>query len=308
MKIAALFPSQMTQHSGQWLYDNFTYVKEIYKEASDYLHIDFARIGFQGTKEELEDMKIGQPLVLLTGYATAKVMEQELGMVFDYAAGTSVGEYTALAVAEAFTFEDALRLVQLRGRQMEEAAKDEKGAMFAILGKERDDVEEFLRKNREQVHFNITSYNSPEQTLILGPAEEADSLKGLLSQNQMTGILIDENEPYQGQRTKEIAAFLKESLEGVTVKKPKISIISSVTGLPYYNEKHIKDALVNQLLRETAWRSTMKFLYVSEVDAVVDMGPGETMKKLSIQNYPGMNAFSIEKDWDVIKKQLTEGC
>jgi len=300
MKTAALFPGQGAQYSGmgKWLYDSFSIAKELFEEASECLKFDVAKLCFQGSKEELSQTELTQPIVLTVGMAAFKVMQKEKGVSFSYGAGHSLGEYTALTAAGSLKFSDAVNLVHLRGRYMQEAVAQERGAMIVVNGLDIGEVEEVCKDLwKEQIVVEISNYNSPYQIVIAGEKNAIIKARERLEKKKATIVPLKVSAPFHCSLMKPAADKMKQALEQISFLPLEFPVISNVTGCPYFSEQHIKESLFVQMVRTVEWRKSMQFLYLNGVKTIVDFGPGQVVKNLMNRNYTGVQAFSIEEDW-----------
>ncbi|MGD9019971.1 MAG: acyltransferase domain-containing protein, partial [Desulfuromonadales bacterium] len=145
--IAFLFPGQGSQHAGMGkdLAENFPLARQVFEEANDALGIDLAALCFKGPEEDLKLTANTQPAILTTSVAALRVLQNETGIVPHYAAGHSLGEYSALVCAGALDFADAVRIVRQRGTFMQEAVPVGTGAMAAILGLDTETLDRVCR-------------------------------------------------------------------------------------------------------------------------------------------------------------------
>jgi [acyl-carrier-protein] S-malonyltransferase len=149
-KVAFIFPGQGSQYIGMGkdFFENFREAREVFQEADDVLHLSISSLCFQGPEEALKLTENTQPAVLTTSIAVLRVLQAEKGVVPNLVAGHSLGEYSALVVSGALAFADSVQIVRLRGRFMQEAVPVGEGAMAAILGMERAQVEKLCEGNR----------------------------------------------------------------------------------------------------------------------------------------------------------------
>ena len=168
--IAFIFPGQGSQYvgMGKELYGNFSVAKQIFEEANDTLRFSISTLCFQGPEEELKLTENTQPAILTTSIATFKVLQTEKGINPQFAAGHSLGEYSALVASGALSFSEAVQTVRLRGKFMQEAVPVGEGAMAAILGMEREDVEKLCEEVAAGEILSPANFNCPGQIVIAG--------------------------------------------------------------------------------------------------------------------------------------------
>ena len=302
MSIAVLFPGQGVQKKGmgKWLYDNFLVSKQTFEEASDCLGMDVAKLCFE-EEEKLSQVDITQPIILTVSIAAVRALEEEKGIKFNYGAGPSLGEYSALTAAGALEFSDALKIVSFRGKFMHEAVKENKGAMCAINGSDPETVAQIVRKlQKDNLQVEISNYNSLHQTVVAGLKEDVAKLEEIAKEKNISTTRLKVNAPFHSSLMKPVKEKMKEVLKDIQIHSLSYPVISNVTGVPYYDTNHMKEALIEQITRPVEWTKSMSFLYEAGVDQVIDVGPGEVVKNLMIRNYRDINSLSVLKDWERI--------
>lgn len=300
MKVAALFPGQGAQYvgMGRWLYDTFPLAKNVFEEASEFLKMDIAELCFNGTQDELSRTEITQPLVLTAGVAAAEVIKSETGIKFAYGVGHSLGEYTALTAAGSLRLQDAVVLVHLRGKYMQEAVAEGNGGMSVINGLDEGEVEAVcMELRREGKQIEISNYNSPYQIVISGERKAVEDAGRIFAEKKATVIPLKVSAPFHCSLMEPAANKMEQALKKVEFQQLKFPVIANVTGVPYFNQQHIKESLVAQMTKAVEWRKSMQFLYLNGVDVAIDMGPGNVVKNLLTRNYAGIRSLSLEKQW-----------
>jgi len=300
-----LFPGQGVQYigMGKKLYDTYSLAKGIFHEASEYIGFDIAKFCFEGNKEYLNLTEYTQPMVLIAGYAAAKVLIEEHGYEPQYAAGHSLGEITSVTVAGGISFKEVVRFVKLRGILMQEAVASGEGAMSAIIGIDASVVKQICEDvSRDEFIVQVSNYNSPEQTVISGHKKAVEVAEELFTKLNAKIIRLSVSSPFHCRLMKPAADQLTIALDSITFRPMRFPVVSSVTGAPYMDEGKIKELWVNQLTRPVEWTKCMKFLKRIDIDTFVDAGPGDTMKNLVIANGYGHQTISLDKDEAAFEK------
>lgn len=300
---AMLFPGQGAQYvgMGKWLYESYSKVKEIYIEASDYLQYDVIKLCFEGSKEKLDRTEYTQPALLVTEFATAKILIDELGYIPQFLAGHSLGEYAALALAGGITFREAILLVQLRGKLMQESVVNGMGAMSAIIGLEPYTVNTICEDmNNSDYIVEISNYNSPVQTVISGHKRAVDEAGKLCEALNARVVPLSVSAPFHCKLMKSAAEQFKDALNNIKFYPLEYPVISNVTGIPYVNEKMIKELLVAQMVRPVEWSKSMKFLQLCGVKTFIDIGPTDTLKNFTFANCPNNETLSLDQGKKVL--------
>ncbi len=294
MKNALLFPGQGVQYAGMGkkLYDSFAIVRKIFDQASEAAGADLKKLCFEGSREELRRTENTQPAVLTVSFGAFQVLSRELGYEFAYLAGHSLGEITALCAGGAIAFADAVRLVQLRGRLMQQAAT---GKMCAVTGKTADD----LRRLCAQVSaagdwVQISNYNAPRQTVLAGDEEGIKKAVAYLAAEGVRTVELNVSAPFHSRLMEPAAGQFREALRLLSMAPLQIPVVSGVTGAVYADEGRIKDILALQLLSPVEWTKVIAFLRMSGVSCLLDAGPGVTMKNLVTANNPALSAIAVD--------------
>jgi len=295
MKRVFLFPGQGSQVVGMGndFAASFPRVGELFEKAGELLGFNLAEICFHGPEDELRKTRATQPALYVHSYAISELFA-ERGIEADAAAGHSLGEYTALSVGGAFDFETGLRLVKIRAESMQEAGRQNPGTMAAIAGLDRDTVEAICQQARDEGTVVLANFNSPEQIAISGSvpavkkAVEIAKEKGarLAQVLQVSGAF---HSPLMEPAAKALAAALKSA----EIQRPKIPVISNVTGRPHESPDEIRDLLARQLLSPVRWVETLQQL-ASEPDTQwYEVGAGNVLAGLLKRTMKGARATGV---------------
>ncbi len=298
-KIAFIFPGQGAQFVGMGkdFYENFSTSKEVYEKANDSLGMDMKKICFEGPDEELIKTENTQPAILTTSVAMLKALE-ERGIHCDYAAGLSLGEYTALVSAEAMSFSEAVPLVKKRGKYMQEAVPLGKGGMAAILGLEKEKVLEAIHSVSKYGIVEIANYNSPGQIVISGEIEAvnlaAEEAKKLGAKKV---VLLPVSAPFHSSLLKPAGEKLKEELGKVKINDLKEVVVTNVDAKPLVDKSEVVPSLVRQVSNSVLWCDSVNTMLDSGVDTFIEIGPGKSLtgfvKRIAKTANKEVNTFSV---------------
>jgi [acyl-carrier-protein] S-malonyltransferase len=282
-RTALFFPGQASQYVGmaQDLYDHSTEVRDLYALASDAIGEDIARLSFDGPEEELKRTRFTQPAILLHSLAVLMIIGDELGE-FDYAAGHSLGEYGALAVTGALSFEDAVRAVVKRAALMEEACRQNPGTMAATIGLTPEQAQEVCEQASEAGVVVPANFNSKAQIVLSGDIAAVGKAAELAKQaGAKRAMLLPVGGAFHSPLMEPARAGLEEYLRGVTIHAPRRPVIANVTAEPVSDPDQVRDLLVRQITAPVRWSQTMAYLAGEGVTHLTEIGPGKVLTGLA---------------------------
>ena len=282
-KTALFFPGQGSQYVGMAndLYETTPEVRALYELASNEIGVDIARLSFEGPPEELKRTRFTQPAILLHSLAILTLLRNRLP-AFDYAAGHSLGEYGALAVSGALSFEDAIKAVVKRAALMEEACQKNPSTMAAVLGLDSEQVEQICAVAFSTGVVVAANYNSGKQIVISGePAavEEAVSLAREAGAKRVT--MLEVGGAFHSPLMQSAATGLEQYLADVPFNRPSQPVVANVTARPVVEPEEIRSLLVQQLMAPVKWAQTMHYLVQNDVKTIIEIGPGKVLTALA---------------------------
>lgn len=295
--IAFVFPGQGSQYAGMGkeLADNFPAAKDVFTEANDALGFDLAGLCFNGPEEELKLTTNTQPAILTTSIAALRVLQQETGLVPGFAAGHSLGEYSALVCAGALQFADAVRTVRQRGAFMQEAVPVGVGAMAAILGLEGADLEAVCAEAAQGEVLSPANFNSPGQVVIAGHAGAVERAMELARERGAKRALpLPVSAPFHCALMQPAGERLKGVLAGVEVSPMEVPVVTNVEARPNAEASRVRELLVTQVSAPVRWDESVRAMSDLGVDRFVEIGPGKVLAGLVKRIVKGVAAQNIE--------------
>ncbi len=285
-KLALLFPGQGSQFvgMGKALCDASRVARETFDEADAVLGFRLSRLCFEGPEEELKLTANTQPAILTHSVGawrdlTARFPERLEGAAF--AAGHSLGEYSADVAVGALAFADAVRLVRERGRFMQEAVPAGAGAMAAIVGLAPEQVEAACREAAQGEAVEAVNFNSPEQTVIAGDAAAvARASASCTERGAKRAILLPVSAPFHSSRMAPAREKMKPLLEATPFADPKLSIVTNVDAAAESSGDRLRNALVRQIDSPVRWLASVQLLAREGVDRGLEIGPGNVLAGL----------------------------
>lgn len=300
---AFLFPGQGAQAVGMGKEaHSVSAASELYKKANDILGYDLLELCTGGPKEKLDSTVISQPAIYVTSLAAVEVLRardggQQIIDSVDVTCGLSLGEYTALAFAGAFSFEDGLKLVKLRGEAMQEAADAAKGAMVSVIGLDSDKVQQLCDAANQEVdeadRVQIANYLCPGNYAVSGGVRgvEAVEAKAKSFKARMT-VRLAVSGAFHTSFMEPAVSRLEAALAATEIRQPRIPVISNVDAQPHADPATIKKILARQVTSPVQWETTVKTLLTKGLKKSYELGPGKVIagifkrmdKKAEIEN------------------------
>jgi len=288
MRKIFVFPGQGSQAlgMGQSIHDRYDIAKNIFGKANHILNKNLSEIIFNGPTEELNLTQNTQPSLMAVSVAILEVLKQYDKGQFDYVAGHSLGEYTALYAAGVLSLEDTTKLLEARGLAMQKACDENPGAMAACMGISKEDLHNiFLKLSRKGV-CNIANDNSSNQIVISGEIDLIDEAIGHIKDIGKRAIKLKVNGAFHSPLMQEAEDIMTKKIEICHFKAPRKPVIMNVTAQPTINSKIIKDNLKKQITSGVRWREIIEFAKQNELE-IVEIGSGNALSNMAKKDgYP----------------------
>ena len=281
--LTLVFPGQGSQYSGMGkdLAQNFPLAKQLFEEANDILGFDLSKLCFSGSEEDLKLTANTQPAILAVSIAALRVLRQEVELDPAYAAGHSLGEYSALVAAGVLSFADALTTVRQRGIFMQEAVPIGVGAMAAILGLEGEALEQLcLDASRGEV-VAPANFNSPGQVVLAGHAAAVERAIALAAERGAKRALkLSVSAPFHCALMAPAAQRLEQALAVVKVTPFAFPVVTNVEATCCDLPERVKPLLVKQVCAPVRWDASIEHCAALGVDRYLEVGPGKVLSGL----------------------------
>jgi [acyl-carrier-protein] S-malonyltransferase len=300
MKTAWLFPGQGAQFVGMGaeLLQTSAAARNVFERASATLGESLARLVLEGPEAELTLTANAQPALVTTSIATLEAIRERYPSLPApaFAAGHSLGEYSALVAAEAMTLEDAIRLVRARGKAMQDAVPAGTGAMAAVLSVDPADLEAICREAAAAVSGEVVSpanFNAPGQIVIAGHAAAVARASELCARVKGKAIPLKVSAPFHCALMEPAARAVERELAGVTVRAPKFPVVANVDALPNVDPGRTKELLVRQVDGAVRWEQAVRYMVDQGVTHALEIGPGKVLAGLAKRIAKELKVLSV---------------
>lgn len=282
-KVALVFPGQGSQFAGMGkdLAEHYLEAREVFERADAALGEPLSRLCFEGPEEQLRLTANTQPAILTVSLAAYAVLAAR-GAAFEGVAGHSLGEYSAVGAAGGLSVEDLVRTVRRRGRLMQEAVPVGVGAMSAVLGPARDDVEAACREASIMGEVAVpANFNAPEQTVIAGHAGAVARAGALLAARGAKRVVpLPVSAPFHSPLMRPAREGLAPVLAALDVKVLSVPLFNNVDASPVREGQAVSDGLVRQVDAPVRWVELVERMAADGFDTFIEIGPGGVLSGL----------------------------
>ena len=293
---SVIFPGQGSQivGMGKEFYTKFDTVKKLFNDADEIL-------GFS-ISDKLDLTENTQPAIFLVGYSIFKLLKKEFNIDLNKAnffAGHSLGEYTALASANALSFSDTLRILKIRGNAMQSAVPKGEGGMVAVLGSEIEKIEKIIEENKDKYECFIANDNSNGQLVVSGNNNEIEKFILDLKSNSIKNIKLSVSAPFHCKLMKKATDIMGKEIEKLEFKDPKNILISNVTAKEITSSSLLKDLLIKQIESRVRWRESVILMINKGVSQFIEIGPGKILSGLIKRTDKNIKVNAINHEEDI---------
>ncbi|NUT49951.1 MAG: ACP S-malonyltransferase [Saccharothrix sp.] len=307
--LVIVFPGQGSQFAGmgkKW-FDGHESVRDRFGQASDIVGYSLADLCFTAPPAEVTRTRFAQVSLLVLGYAMYEVMTDGRKIPVSYLTGHSLGEITALLAAGAMTFEDAVRLVKVRGEAMESCVAGSGTGMIAVVRMPVTDVEECVEEFNSGGHFvQVANYNAEAQTVLSGTV---DDLKGVTARLEDRGAKVVKLNVAGAFHSTFMADAMPEytkALDAVDFTEPAVPVYSNVTGEVHGSPQAIREALAVQLTSPVRWSGIVASLVARKAAVWVEVGPKQVLKKLLTGAVGSGEVHSFDEEPEKVRAVLDQ--
>ena len=308
---SVIFPGQGSQSVGMDnnLYSSYSYIKELFDEADEILGFSLSKIITNGPKEKLDQTENTQPAIFLVSYSIFEMLKRETGLDLGkakYFAGHSLGEYSALTASKSLDFDQAIKLLKIRGNAMQSAVPKGEGGMLAVLGTEINIISDLLKENQKKYECFIANDNSNSQIVLSGRNKDLDLLVEDLKKKAIKNIKLPVSAPFHCKLMSSATEIMRKEISNTEFKNPNNIIISNVTGEETNNLNQIKDLLIKQIESPVRWRESIIYMINKGVGNFIEIGPGKVLSGLIKRIDKSVNLISVNEINDLKNINLND--
>lgn len=296
MTKALVFPGQGSQTVGMGkdLYDAYAAARDVFQEVDEALSQSLSKIIFEGPMETLTQTQNAQPALMAMSMAVVRVMQKELGIslqgTFQFVAGHSLGEYSALCAAGALSVADTAKLLRRRGEAMARAGEKNPGAMAAIIGLSMDDVRQVVT----EAGCFVANDNSIGQVVISGTQGTVEKACTIASaRGAKRALVLPVSGAFHSPLMQEAADEMKAVLMAAPMQNPVIPVVSNISATAQTDAAQIKELLYEQITGSVRWTQSVQYMHGQGVDTLVEAGAGKVLTGLTKRIVPDMGAVSV---------------
>ncbi len=303
-KTALLFAGQGSQTVGMGhdLCEKIEVCRKLFARANEVLGRDIAKISFEGPEDVLTKTDNAQPAIFLISLVCLEALNSQMSdLKFDATAGLSLGEFTALTAADAVTFEDGLRMVQARGRFMQEACDATNGGMASIMGIDDAALDQVCR----EADVDVANINCPGQIVISGDKDKiTKAIELAKAKGAKRAIPLVVAGAYHSRLMESAKVKVADELGKLKMQSPRVPVVSNVTARPASSIDEIKDLLVRQVTSPVRWSESMQWLVSRGFTRFIELGPGNVLSGLMKRINKDVEMLSVS-DCATLEASLT---
>ena len=299
-----VFPGQGSQTVGMArdFYENFDLVKKLFNQADEIIGEKISETILEGPKEDLDMTENTQPAIFLVGYSIYQVAIREFNLNLNeatFAAGHSLGEYTALSCLGSMKFSDGLKILKIRGRSMQNSVPAGEGGMIAVIGVKIEDLDKIIFDNTNNFNCYIANDNTNGQVVVSGKTDHLEKFIGILKEKKIKNIKLPVSAPFHCPLMNKASEIMREEIQKLDIKMPKIKILSNVNAKEVTNINDLKKLLISQIESRVRWREIINSIIHYNCNNFIEIGPGKVLSGMIKRVAKNLNVNSLNSIEDM---------
>ena len=306
-----VFPGQGSQTVGMArdFYQNFDLVKKLFNQADEILGIKISQTILEGPKENLDMTENTQPAIFLVGYSIYQVAIREFNINLNeatFAAGHSLGEYTALSCLGSLKFSDGLKILKIRGKSMQNSVPVGEGGMIAVIGVKIEELDKIILDNTNNFNCYIANDNTNGQVVVSGKTDQLKKFMNVLKENKIKNIKLPVSAPFHCPLMNKASQIMSEEIQKLDIKMPKIKILSNVNAKEVMNVGDLKKLLISQIESRVRWREIIKSIIHNNCNNFIEIGPGKVLSGMIKRLAKNINVNSLNSIEDMRNYKIND--
>lgn len=306
-----VFPGQGSQTVGMArdFYQNFDLVKKLFNQADEILGIKISQTILEGPKENLDMTENTQPAIFLVGYSIYQVAIKEFNLNLNeatFAAGHSLGEYTALSCLGSLKFSDGLKILKIRGKSMQNSVSVGEGGMIAVIGVKIEELDKIILDNTNNFNCYIANDNTNGQVVVSGKTDQLKKFMEILKENKIKSIKLPVSAPFHCPLMNKASKIMSEEIKKLDLKMPKIKILSNVNAKEVTNVSDLKKLLISQIESRVRWREIINSIINNNCNNFIEIGPGKVLSGMIKRLAKNINVNSFNSIEDMRNYKIND--
>ena len=306
-----VFPGQGSQTVGmaREFYQNFDLVKKLFNQADEILGIKISQTILEGPKEDLDMTENTQPAIFLVGYSIYQVAIREFNLNLNeatFAAGHSLGEYTALSCLGSLKFSDGLKILKIRGKSMQNSVPVGEGGMIAVIGAKIEELDKIILENTNNFNCYIANDNTNGQVVVSGKTDQLNKFMDILQEKKIKNIKLPVSAPFHCPLMNKASEIMSEEIQKLDIKMPKIKILSNVNAKEVKNVSDLKKLLISQIESRVRWREIINSIIHNNCNNFIEIGPGKVLSGMIKRLAKNINVNSFNSIEDMRNYKIND--
>ena len=306
-----VFPGQGSQTVGmaREFYQNFDLVKKLFNQADEILGIKLSQTILEGPKEDLDMTENTQPAIFLVGYSIYQVAIREFNLNLNeatFAAGHSLGEYTALSCLGSLKFSEGLKILKIRGKSMQNSVPAGEGGMIAVIGVKIEELDNIILDNTNNFNCYVANDNTNGQVVVSGKTDQLKKFMDILKEKKIKNIKLPVSAPFHCPLMNKASEIMSEEIQKLDITMPKIKILSNVNAKEVKNVSDLKKLLISQIESRVRWREIINSIIHNNCNNFIEIGPGKVLSGMIKRLAKNINVNSFNSIEDMRNYKIND--